>query len=340
MEKLKATEELLSYLGSRDIKLWVEGDRLKFNAPKGALTPELRSQITERKTEIIKFLHQKNLTSKDASFQVTQRLVIKDRVRDSTIWDSVKPQKTDIVIASCYKSGTTLTQQIVNLIINGHDDFESIHKLSPWVEEVRGAREKIELIKNLPGTRIFKTHLPFNALPYYVEWKYIYLVRDGRDVGVSLYEQRRSRIVNPIQDEFGEFWDRWVEGEPHWSFWEHIKSWWEVKHLPNVLMVHYNNLIDDKPAEIERIVNFLDLQIDDNIKNKILEQSSLEYMKINAQKFQPAGYFQGQTFINKGKKNRWKKLLTFQQLDGYEKIIYEKLEPECANWVKNGGALI
>ncbi len=56
MEKLKTTEELLSYLDRLDLKLWVESDRLKFNAPKGALTPELRTQIKEQKAEIIAFL--------------------------------------------------------------------------------------------------------------------------------------------------------------------------------------------------------------------------------------------------------------------------------------------
>lgn len=64
----------------------------------------------------------------------TNRIVIKDDKRDSTLWDLIQPRTTDIVIASCYKSGTTLTQQIVNLIVNGHDDFESIHDISPWVE--------------------------------------------------------------------------------------------------------------------------------------------------------------------------------------------------------------
>ena len=62
------------------------------------------------------------------------RIVIKDKQRDSTIWDLIKPRNTDIFICSCYKSATTLTQQIVNLIVNGDDNFESLHDLSPWVE--------------------------------------------------------------------------------------------------------------------------------------------------------------------------------------------------------------
>ena len=62
------------------------------------------------------------------------RIIIKDERQDSTIWDLIKPINTDIVICSCYKSGTTLTQQIVNLMVNGDDNFESLHDLSPWVE--------------------------------------------------------------------------------------------------------------------------------------------------------------------------------------------------------------
>ena len=64
------------------------------------------------------------------------RIVIKDKKRDSTIWDLIKPINTDIVICSCYKSGTTLTQQIVNLIVNSDDNFESLYDISPWVEEI------------------------------------------------------------------------------------------------------------------------------------------------------------------------------------------------------------
>src|SRR6185436_6556544 len=52
------TIEFLSYLRSREIKLWVEGDQLRYGAPKGALTPELRTQLLARKAELIAFLRQ------------------------------------------------------------------------------------------------------------------------------------------------------------------------------------------------------------------------------------------------------------------------------------------
>ncbi|UCF85220.1 MAG: hypothetical protein JSV50_06185, partial [Desulfobacteraceae bacterium] len=50
------TSEFLSYLSGLDIRLRAEGDRLRCNAPKGALTQEIRDELTERKAEILSFL--------------------------------------------------------------------------------------------------------------------------------------------------------------------------------------------------------------------------------------------------------------------------------------------
>jgi len=63
------TVEFLSYLRSLDIQVFVDGvsvtpgqsPRLRCNAPQGALTPELRDQLRERKAELISFLRQANV---------------------------------------------------------------------------------------------------------------------------------------------------------------------------------------------------------------------------------------------------------------------------------------
>ncbi|AFY44054.1 non-ribosomal peptide synthetase [Nostoc sp. PCC 7107] len=53
---MKTIEEFLSDLCSLDIKLWVEENRLRCNAPKGALTPVIKAELAERKAEIIAFI--------------------------------------------------------------------------------------------------------------------------------------------------------------------------------------------------------------------------------------------------------------------------------------------
>jgi aryl sulfotransferase len=280
-----------------------------------------------------------------------KKVVMQNFFMDSTIWDEVRPRPTDIVIASCYKSGTTLMQQIINLLVRGNDNFKSIHPLSPWVElRLKTPESETYLIENLPDPRFLKTHLPFNALPYYLEWKYIYLVRDGRDVAVSLYNHCKSflpgayNISVPVDngpDNFSDFWDEWLEtGKPYWPFWENLKSWWSARFLPNVILVHYADLINNKLQEVERIARFLNYPIDSQKKELIWQRSSLEYMKQNWQKFEKPGIFKPKSFINKGTNGRWRDLLTPEQLQRYETVISQKLDPECAKWVKNGGSLV
>ncbi|HEC84378.1 MAG TPA: amino acid adenylation domain-containing protein [Thioploca sp.] len=60
---MKNIDELMAYLYSLDMKLWVEGERLRYRISKESLTPTLRAELAERKTEIITFLRQANLAT-------------------------------------------------------------------------------------------------------------------------------------------------------------------------------------------------------------------------------------------------------------------------------------
>jgi amino acid adenylation domain-containing protein len=52
------TLEFLRHIRSLGIKVWLEGEKLRFRAPQDSLTPELRAELTERKPDIVKFLRQ------------------------------------------------------------------------------------------------------------------------------------------------------------------------------------------------------------------------------------------------------------------------------------------
>ena len=51
------TIEFISLIRGLRVKLWVDGDRLRYSAPTGSLTPLLLKQLAERKAEIITFLN-------------------------------------------------------------------------------------------------------------------------------------------------------------------------------------------------------------------------------------------------------------------------------------------
>lgn len=50
--------DLLASLAKLDIRLWLEGENLRFSAPEGAFTGSIREQVVARKSEIIEFLRQ------------------------------------------------------------------------------------------------------------------------------------------------------------------------------------------------------------------------------------------------------------------------------------------
>lgn len=284
---------------------------------------------------------------------------IEDRFFDSTIWKNFPFRPDDVIIATYGKSGTTWTQQIVSQLIFSGEENVPVAKLSPWLDFRHPSKEeKLTSLESQTNRRFIKTHLPADALTMSDEAKYIYVARDGRDVAWSwfnhykganqlmydLLEYNGEAFPEPIEP-IEEYFRHWLEndGKPAgWPFWEHIKSWWNIRDLANVLVLHFNELKEDLPKQIERIADFLDISVDDRSWDEILEHCSFKYMKEHAEKFVPFGglLWDGgaQTFINKGTNSRWHDILTPEDNEKYYAIALEKLGPECALWLGLGNS--
>jgi len=64
------TAALVSRLRDQDIRLWIEGDRLRCGAPADKLDAELRSTLVSRKAEIMAFLHEAKALASPSSTMV------------------------------------------------------------------------------------------------------------------------------------------------------------------------------------------------------------------------------------------------------------------------------
>ena len=58
---------------------------------------------------------------------------------------------------------------------------------------------------------------------------------------------------------------RWLDGDGYafWPFFGNVRSWWEVRDLPNVLMLHFASLKRNVSGEIGRVASFLEVPIDE-----------------------------------------------------------------------------
>lgn len=279
---------------------------------------------------------------------------------DSTVWNDFRFRHDDIVIGTYAKSGTTWTQQIVGqLVFNGAENL-NVAELSPWLDlRIPPKEVKLPLVEAQTHRRFLKTHLPVDALVFSPKAKYIYIGRDGRDVIWSMYNHHANanarfyealnetpgRVGPPIgrpPESIRQYYHDWLDGDgyPFWSFWENIRTWWEVRHLPNVLLLHYSSLKADMPGEIRRIADFLSISIDETKWPAILEHCSFDYMKRHAELSAPLGgaIWEGGagTFINKGTNGRWRDVLSPEESRKYEALAAEKLGPACADWLATG----
>ena len=134
----------------------------------------------------------------------------------------------------------------------------------------------------------------------------------------------------------------WLEGDgyPWWSLWENVRSWWAIRDLPNVLVLHFVELKADMPGQIRRIALHLDIPIDESAWPAILEHCSFDYMKRHATKSVPLGgaFWDGgaETFIHKGTDGRWRGTLTPEDCARYERTAEEQLGKACARWLATG----
>jgi aryl sulfotransferase len=279
---------------------------------------------------------------------------------DSTIWNGFQSRDDDIIIATYAKSGTTWVQQIIaQLLFNGTADLD-VADMSPWLDlRIPPKDVKLAAVQAQTHRRFLKTHLPVDALVFSPRVKYLYIGRDGRDVVWSLYNHHATanaewykalndtpgRVGPPIEPpptSIRQYYHDWLEkdGHPFWPFWENVKSWWDIRHLSNVGLVHFAQLKADMPGQIRRLAAFLDIRIDESQWEAILEHCSFEYMKQHATKSVPLGgaFWDGgaQTFIHKGTNGRWREVLSQEESRQYERIARQKLGEPCAHWLATG----
>jgi len=292
---------------------------------------------------------------------------VKNAEQRCSIWDSTRLndfpfRDDDIMIGTWSKSGTTWMQQLVAQLVFQGDPNAYGQALSPWVEiRLLPKEEMFAIAEGQKHRRFIKTHSPLNCIPFKPEVKYLFIGRDARDVTWSMYNHHMlftptayeafnnapdlaGAPLVPLDCDVHEYYlhlldHGYFDGLPETPFWPCIKSWWDARDQPNVMLLHYNNLKTDFEGQARQVARFLDIDIPQALWPKIVEHCSIEHMRELASQYDVLeAIFEGggARFINKGTNERWKDVLSKTEAERCDEVAVRELGEACAHWLKTG----
>ena len=194
------------------------------------------------------------------------------------------PRPTDVIISPYGKCGTTWLQQTFHTLrTRGDTDYDDISRVVPWIETSPGLGLDLDA-EQKANPRGFKSHLGWDEIPK--GGKYIVSFRDPRDASVSFYKFFEGWLFEPGAFDLEEFvLDFYLSRPPGTTYWEHLASWWEQRDNPNVLLLSFEGMKSDPGNTIRQLAAFCDIPLDTDLQALTLENSSLQFMKANQNKF-------------------------------------------------------
>jgi len=231
---------------------------------------------------------------------------------DSARWRDFAFRPGDIVVSTRSKSGTTWVQMICLLLVFGTPDLPGrLSALSPWLDWLVQPKEEVAaLLEAQTHRRVIKTHTPLDGVPLDDRATYIVVGRHPLDVAVSLYhhsdniDRRRMAELTgqseaprrprpPLHEWLLGFIDwegdtrAWLDTLPGAML--HLSDAWARRHDPNVVLVHYDDLVTDLDGAMRRLSGVLGIPVDEARWRALVPAATFDAMRESAGASAPAG---------------------------------------------------
>jgi len=188
-----------------------------------------------------------------------------------------KPRPTDILISPYSKSGTTWLQHIAHgLRTRGSMDFDEITVVTPWIELAHNIGWDLEA-PQVAEPRVYKSHLNWYDIPK--GGRYICSIRNPYHMMVSLYRFFEGWWIEPGSISLETLVrERQTVNYRERGYWHHLVSWWEQRDNPDVLLLCYEDMQADLPGTVRTVARFMNIELDDQLFEIVVRQSSKEFM--------------------------------------------------------------
>ena len=248
-------------------------------------------------------------------------------VRKHLFLELIQEREDDIFIVTFLKSGTTWMQMICyQLLTDGDMDFKHIYDVSPWLNNAAYTGVSPLEINKLPSPRFFKCHDEYEKFDPSSKAKFIFVYRQPEDVAISLFHHVRN--YNDPDFTQDQTLREYFSLDKDYNWFTFTQSWLKNEFGLNVLYVSYSDLKKDFDNSLKRIAAFLEIELTDEIAQRVKERSSFEFMKEHEDKFgeQPKDKRVYDQFIREGKVGSGKDL-SVEQRDFIQRLHHELIQP-------------
>ncbi|XP_028602961.1 sulfotransferase 6B1-like [Podarcis muralis] len=242
--------------------------------------------------------------------------------------DTFDAREDDILLVSYPKSGTHWLAEIL------------MHLYAPRVSLTSpiefGDLSRLDQLDRLSGKRIIPTHLDGSMLPpafKLKQCKAIYIIRNPKDIAVSMYHYYRDNPNLPTIDSWPVFLEMFLRGDVVCGSWfDHVLSWEKHTDDKNTLFLFYEDMKQDLPKVVKKVSAFLALNTSESRIHEICKKSSFSEMKTNTEKENDPNHTvcaltsNRKLVFRKGAVGDWKNHFTPKQNRMFEETFNKKMK--------------
>lgn len=287
-------------------------------------------------------------------------------IMDSSRWSAITLREGDIVVSTPPKCGTTWIEMICALLVFQTAEFpQSLDSLSPWVDLLAMSRVELgQRYESQSHRRFLKTHTPLDGLPVDDRITYICVGRDPRDAAFSWLNHIANLRVEVVQaglDAAAAAENRpttvaeeHLEGVPPGTPYEqflawldnpaqlggltwfvtHVTSFWHARTWPNVILLHYHDLLTDLGGQMRALAARLRIDVPPDRWDSLIDAATFASMSRRADELAPGSMWRDPSrFFHKGTSGQWREVLDPDAERRYWKRVRELADPELVAWL-------
>ncbi|CAB1104592.1 AST [Ectocarpus sp. CCAP 1310/34] len=255
----------------------------------------------------------------------------------NSLIDTFETRDSDVFVCTYVKSGTTWTQQIINLLRNkGEDGDDTYAEAVPWLEaalfggklgEKEATNWTLDKIVANSDKRFFKTHANLKDLPCGKApgVKVIYVCRNPKDVCVSLQHHATNKPMFQYTGDFSDMLTFFAEGRcENGSWFDHVLEWHEASKADpeHVIFLRYEDILADPPTYVKKIADFVGIETTPEIIEKTVAASTISAMKSSAN----ANTQKEVNHLRKGGAGGWRDVFKVRESEAFDRLYREQMK--------------